>query len=337
MPNKKMKTILIVTDNEPKQINGVVTTFNNIQVHAERDGYSVVYIDPRQFHHFNCPGYPEIKISWPWRIGQKIKAINPTHVHIATEGPIGLAANLWCWYHGWKFNTSYHTQFPEFLKKLYHIPEWITYGYLRWFHNHAGVILTTTNSMVKDLIAHGFKTNVISWTRGVDRTALSSTIEYTHNNAKPIVLYVGRVSKEKSLDDLCKLQDIYTINIVGDGPHRAKLESTYTKVNFLGYQQGSELANSYAQADVFCFPSRTDTFGIVIIEALSQGTPVAAYPVTGPIDILEQGITGYMDNDLNFAITQCLKLDRIVVKAKSTTWTWENCWKIFKKNLVILF
>lgn len=335
MPNKK---ILIITDNEPTQINGVVTTFNNIQIHAVRDGYDVVYIDPRQFYHFNCPGYPEVKISWPWRIGRKIKEIDPDHIHIATEGPIGLAANLWCWYHGWKFNTSYHTQFPEFLKKLYHIPERLTYQYLRWFHNHSGVVLTTTDTMIKNLISHGFKSNIVSWTRGVDRNILSPTMQYTHDIVnKPVVLYVGRISKEKSLDDLCCLQDNYTINIVGDGPYRAKLESTYTKVNFLGYQHGSDLANRYAQADVFCFPSRTDTFGIVIIEALSQGTPVAAYPVTGPIDILDQGITGYMSNDLNFAITQCLKLDRTDVKARSAKWTWENCWKIFRKNLVILF
>lgn len=331
------KKILVITDNEPTQINGVVTTFVNIQIHADRNGYDIVYIDPRQFNHFDCPGYPEVKISWPAGIGKKIKEIDPDHIHIATEGPLGLAANLWCWRNDWKFNTSYHTKFPEFLKKMYHVPEWITYLYLRWFHNHAGIVLTTTDTMVSELISHGFKSNVIAWTRGVDRTTLNTNVEYLHNNVKPIVLYVGRVSKEKSLDDLCELQDFYTINIVGDGPERNRLERTYTKVNFLGYQHGSDLANRYAEADVFCFPSCADTFGIVIIEALSQGTPVAAYPVAGPIDILEQGITGYMNTDLDFAISQCLPLDRKIIKERSKKWTWENCWDIFHKNLVTIF
>ena len=330
------KKVLIITDNEPTQINGVVTTFRNLETLADRDGYDFVYLDPRKFHHFDCPGYPEVKISWPWGMGRKIKEVNPDHIHIATEGPIGLAANLWCWRHGWKFNTSYHTKFPEFLKKMYGMPEWITYLYLRWFHNHSGIVLTTTDTMVRELNDGGFKSNILSWTRGVDRASLSPTREFKHDNKKPIVLYVGRVSKEKTLDDLCLLQDRFTINIVGDGPDRARLQQKYKSVNFLGYKSGSELADCYAQADVFCFPSKADTFGIVIIESLSLGTPVAAYPVAGPIDILEQGITGYMRDDLGLAIVECLSLDRVTVKEKSAKWTWENCWEIFRENLVTL-
>ena len=330
-----MKKILIVTDNLPDQINGVVTTFKNIEQYALADGYELVYLDPRSFPHINCPGYPEVKLSLPWRIGTKIKDINPDHIHIATEGPLGCAANVWGWICKWKYNTSYHTKFPEFLKEMYNIPMFLTYMYLRWFHNHSGVVLTTTKTMVDLLKEQKFKRNVVPWTRGVNRENLAPTENGTlHMQA--VVLYVGRVSKEKNLDDLCVLQDKFSIQIVGDGPDRKRLEEKYPKVRFLGYRAGSDLANCYANADVFCFPSISDTFGIVIIESLSLGTPVAAYPVAGPIDILEQGINGYMSDNLELAIRQAIMLDRDIVKASSEKWTWQECWNIFRSFLVDL-
>jgi glycosyltransferase involved in cell wall biosynthesis len=333
------KTILIVTDNLPTQINGVVTTFQNIQTHADRDGYDIVYLDPGQFYHIDCPGYPEVKLSLPWKIGKKIKALSPDYIHIATEGPVGLGARIWCDMNGYAYNTSYHTKFPEFLKKIYSIPESFTYRYVRWFHKHSGRVLTTTQSMVDQLYDHKFKTNIVAWTRGVDREYLQPSRVWNHDHyigLKPLVLYVGRVSKEKNLDALCKLQHKYKIHIVGDGPDRIRLEREYPGVEFLGYKTGQALADCYAWADVFAFPSLVDTFGIVIIESLSLGTPVAAFPVQGPIDILEEGVTGYMCDDLSTSIDRCLLLNRDKVKQSSERWTWENCWEVFKENLTKL-
>jgi glycosyltransferase involved in cell wall biosynthesis len=331
------KRILVITDNLKNQINGVVTTFKNLEKQAQLNGYEIVYIDPDNFSYINCPGYPEVKISWPWGIGQKIKSSQPSYVHIATEGPIGLAARCWLDRNGWRYNTSYHTKFPEFLYNLYKIPQSLTYRYVRWFHKHSGRVLTTTETMVSDLKDHGFEGTIIPWTRGVDRNNLkpnNSKRRGSYYNLKPIVLNVGRVSKEKGLDDLCKLQDRFVIQIVGDGPYREELEKKYPDVSFLGYKTGQALADCYLNADVFCFPSQTDTFGIVIIESLSLGTPVAAYPVPGPKDILESGLTGHMSWDLEHSINLCLRYDRDRVESASQKWTWENCWKIFESNLV---
>lgn len=330
MPEK----ILVVTDNLRSQINGVVTTFKNIESYAGRDGYDIVYIDPGQFNYIDSPGYPEVKLSWPWQIGRKIEAMDPTYIHIATEGPLGLAARLYCNRHNLKYNTSYHTKFPEFLKKIYHIPEWLTYAYVRWFHKDSYKILTTTKTMVKELRAHNFVAAIASWTRGVDRENLKPSVKHKKYKVKPTVLYVGRVSKEKGLEDLCRLQGTFNIEIVGDGPFKEYLSNTYKGVKFLGYQSGEELANSYTRADVFAFPSKTDTFGIVIIEALSCGTPVAGYPVAGPIDIIDQGVNGVMHNNLMTAIEACLLLNRTRVQKSSLKWTWQACWDIFRDNLV---
>jgi len=326
------KTILVITDNLQDQINGVVTTFKNIEALAVLDGYRILYLDPGQFLHFSCPGYPEVKLSIPWKIGQKIEALAPDHIHIATEGPIGLCARLYLDKCGRRYNTSYHTKFPEFIKEIYHIPQSWTYAYVRWFHKHSGRVLTTTKGMVEDLEQHGFK-DVIPWTRGVNRDNLKPTKERTLNR-EPVLLSVGRVSKEKGLEDLVSLQWEFDIVVVGDGPYRAELEKRMTSAEFVGYKTGSELADYYQQADVFVFPSKTDTFGLVMIEAMSLGTPVAAYPVRGPLDVIEQGVNGVMDNNLYLAVKAALELDRSTVKAAAAKWTWENCWQIFRDNLI---
>ena len=326
------KKILVITDNVPDQINGVVVTFKSMEEHALLDGYTIVYLTPLQFLHFSCPGYPEVKLAIPWNVGKKIEEISPDYIHIATEGPVGLSARLYLDKRGYRYNTSYHTKFPEFLKAIYGIPMPMTWGYLRWFHKHSGKLLVNTRSMKKLLEEKDFTGPMITWTRGVDRSKLKQTRRYDYGE-RPIVLYVGRVSKEKNLDALCMMQDTYDIEIVGDGPYRKKLQEKYPKVRFLGYQQGSELANSYARADVFCFPSKSDTFGIVMIEAMSLGTPVAAYPVDGPLDVIDE-YTGCMDKNLHKAIMVCLEMDRNLVKQRSSMWTWEQCWTIFRDNLV---
>ena len=325
------KTILII-DNVPDQINGVVTTFKNLEDHAGRNGYSVVYINPRKFPNFACPGYPEVRLCWPHGISKKIKAIHPDFIHIATEGPVGFFARWWCERNRIPYNTSYHTKFPEFLNKLYGVPVAWTYWYMRWFHRHSERVLVTTESMRKDLDSRGFK-NLVVWSRGVDRT-IQPTVTRSSYRTRPRLLSVGRLSKEKGLDDLIQFQEDYDLIIVGDGPYRAELERKLPKATFLGYLHDQELVDQYALADVFVFPSVTDTFGVVIIEALAQGCPVAAYPVAGPIDIIKNGVTGYLDNNLAQSVRNCLALNNDRVKQASAKWTWAECWRIFKKNLV---
>ena len=328
------KTILVITDNVQNQINGVVTTFKNLEDYADDTGYHIVYCDPGQFPYIDCPGYPEVKLSWPHGISKKIKAVQPDYIHIATEGPVGLFARWWCERNNIPYNTSYHTDFPKFLKTMYGIPAKWTYWYLRWFHKNSHKVLVTTESIKQDLALQGFK-NLVVWTRGVDRTIFNSRYRTDIVGNRPILLNVGRVSKEKGLDDFCEL--VYpgaTKIIVGDGPYRAELQHRYPNIIFAGARTGIDLARYYAQADVFVFPSRSDTFGVVNIEAMACGTPVAAYPVPGPIDIIDEGITGSLNNNLTLAITRCLALNRDQVENSSLKWTWDECWHIFQENLV---
>ena len=330
----RRKKILIITDNTADQINGVVTTFRNIELLAQRDGYDITYIDPSDFRSWPAPGYPEVRLAWPARIGRRIAAQHADYVHIATEGPVGLAARLWLDGQGWRYNTSYHTKFPEFMNRIYGIPECMTYAYVRWFHKHSGRVLTTTDTMVRDLEAHGFTGNIQSWTRGVDRTIFDPGLR-DRTDSEIRLLSVGRVSREKGLDDFCSLQIPGTRKtVVGDGPYLATLQRRYPDVEFAGARTGRDLARYFANADVFVFPSRVDTFGVVIIEALAVGTPVAAYPVPGPRDILAAGVTGHMEQDLESAVLRCLDLDRAQVLAASDAWTWQACWTMFRDNLI---
>lgn len=325
------KTILIVTDNTKDQVNGVVTTFKNLESHAVDAGYNVVYLDPGQFPHCACPGYPEVKLSWPWGISKKIKEIQPDFIHIATEGPIGLFARWWCERNHYSYNTSYHTDFPKFLSVMYHVPPSWTYWYLRWFHKNSHRVLVTTKTIQDDLNSHGFK-NIVVWTRGVDRSIKPSRRRVWRK--KPIVLNVGRVSAEKGLDDLVALEQKYSLVIVGDGPYMSHCLDVFDNTKFVGYKSGQELVDYYHQADVFVFPSQSDTFGLVMIEAMAQGTPVASYPVQGPIDIIEPGVNGFMSDNIEEAVEKCLALDRSAVKDSSQRWTWDRCWEIFRESLI---
>jgi glycosyltransferase involved in cell wall biosynthesis len=337
MKNNDKKTILIITDNLKTQINGVVTTFKNIEICAGRDGYDIVYLDPGQFSHANAPGYPEVKLSWPQGIGKKIEAVGADHVHIATEGPIGLAARCWLDSRGWLYNTSYHTKFPELLKKIYGAPLCITYRYVRWFHKHSGRVLTTTRTMVEDLESQGFNGDIIPWTRGVN-CEIFNTSQRNREDDRTVLVCVSRISKEKNLDDFCKLDYPKSRKImVGDGPDRARLEKLYPDVEFVGFKTGLELAYYYANADVFVFPSRWETFGIVMIEAMACGTPVAAYNCQGPKDVIDQGVTGFMveaHEGLGMAVDKCLKIDRANVHRASQRWSWQRAWEIFRDNLI---
>jgi len=327
------KKILIITDNLPDQINGVVTTYKNIEACAIRDGYTVDYVDPRCFRYVDCPGYNEVKITFPWKIWKKIEAINPDHIHIATEGTLGLWVRAYLSKHNIRHNTAYHTKFPEGLKKLFGIPEWITWRFVRWFHKHSGKVLTTTDTMVKDLKSHGFDGEVISWTRGVDREIFTPNLR--EELLAKYLLCVSRVSKEKNLEAFFELEyPGYQKIMVGDGPMLETYKKQYPSVHFTGFKTGVDLARYYANAEVFVFPSRWETFGIVMIEAMACGTPVAAFPCDGPLDVIDQAETGFMNENLKHAVDGCLQLSRERVLEGSQRWTWDNAWKIFKENLV---
>ena len=329
------KTILIVTDNLYDQINGVVTTYKNIEACAIRDNYRVVYLDPGRFRYVDCPGYNEVKIAFPRKVGKILEEIRPDHIHIATEGPVGLRVRQYLDKHGYRYNTAYHTKFPEGLRKLFGIPEAITWPLVRWFHKHSGKVLTTTESMVQELRAHGFDGDIVPWTRGVDRTIFNPDQRTKTLSNGPILVCVSRVSKEKNLDDFCKLDYPNAIKImVGDGPYRKDLEAKYPDVQFVGFKTGTELAKYYAMADVFVFPSRWETFGIVMIEAMACGTPVAAYPCQGPEDVIDEGVTGCMNDDLKQAVSDALTLDRNRVWQASSRWSWQRAWEIFRDNLI---
>jgi len=326
------KTILIITDNLPEQINGVVTTYTNIEACAILDGYSVVYITPRDFRYFDCPGYNEVKIAYPRAMGKKIEAVGADYIHIATEGPIGLCARKYLSKHNLRYNTAYHTKFPEGLRALFGIPEAITWPLVRWFHKHSGKVLTTTETMVAELRAHGFDGDVIPWTRGVDRDIFypaDITVE-----KQPLLVCVSRVSKEKNLEDFFKLDYPGHKIMVGDGPMLEEYKAEYPNVEFVGAKRGKELGDYYRMADVFVFPSRWETFGLVMIEAMACGSPVAAYPCQGPLDVVDEGVTGCMNDDLKQAVKDALMLDRMKVWEGSARWTWERAWEIFRDNLV---
>ena len=327
------KTILIITDNLPEQINGVVTTYKNIEACAIRDNYRVVYLDPGRFRHVDCPGYNEVKIALPWKMGEIFEEINPDHIHIATEGPMGLCARQYLDKHSYRYNTAYHTKFPEGIRKLFGIPEAITWPLVRWFHKHSGKVLTTTDSMVDELRAHGFDGEIVSWTRGVDREVFYPA--HRVETVSRYLLCVSRVSKEKNLEAFFEMDyPGYLKVMVGDGPMLETYKKQYPDVHFTGYKTGVKLAHYYANAEVFVFPSKWETFGIVMIEAMACGTPVAAFPVQGPLDVIDQGITGFMEKDLPTAVHRCIGLNRDKVWKGSQRWSWDRAWEIFRDNLV---
>ena len=327
------KTILIITDNLKDQINGVVTTYKNIEICAVRDGYNVVVLDPGWFSYIDCPGYNEVKIAYPRNLGKKIEEISPDYIHIATEGPLGLWARAYLSLGNIRHNTAYHTKFPEGLRKLFGIPEPLTWRFVRWFHKHSGKVLTTTDSMVAELKAHGFDGEVIPWTRGVDRTIF--TPDLREDVPAKYLLCVSRVSKEKNLEKFFELDyPGYLKIMVGDGPMLEKYKKQYPDVHFTGAKRGKDLARYYANAEVFVFPSKWETFGIVMIEAMACGTPVAAYPCQGPLDVIDEGTTGCMNDNLKQAVKDAIMLNRQKVWEGSGRWTWENAWAIFRDNLI---
>lgn len=318
--------IALVTDAWTPQVNGVVRTLQSVRVELERMGHVVEVISPEQYGSFPCPTYPEIRLAMARAatVGRRIEAFLPDAVHLATEGPLCLSGRRWCLRNGIPFTTAYHTHFPDYLAKRTGLPaEWF-WRYIRWFHGPAQAVLVSTRSVRDSLRAHGIA-QVRHWGRGVDLSIFSPDAPMPAAFAglpRPILLYVGRVAVEKNLEAFLSTRQPGSKVIVGDGPARAGLARDWPDAHFLGAMAGRELAGAYAHADIFVFPSRTDTFGLVIIEALACGTPVAAYPVTGPVDILTP-LTGAMRENLDDAIAAALALDRSVCAAHGQDFTWE--------------
>ena len=324
-----MHKILIATDSFD-QVNGVSTTYRNILKYSRKKTYVV---HPGLFKWTKFSVYPEVQFcTEPLKAYNKIKEIAPTHIHIGTEGPIGLAARIYCKLNKVPYTTGYHTKFPEYLWKLARIPEFLTYAYLKVFHNDSKAILVPSRSCQEELTKKGFN-HVVLWTRGVAKNLVSH--KPFKKSKSPKIIYVGRVSKEKNLEPLCELQKKFDITIVGEGPILNKLKVKYPKINFTGYRFGHKLADTYKEHDVFCFPSKTDTFGIVMIEALANGLPIAAFKVTGPVDIVEEGKTGYLGDNLEENIRRCLKLDRKKIASNiNQQWSWHKCIEILHKHLL---
>lgn len=324
------QNILIVSDAWEPQVNGVVTTLTNTAKEIQKLGYNLDTLT-----HIDCnikwqTPYPDVMFAIPDKKVVKSKIFNADAVHISTpEGPIGNKALKYCVKKNIPFTTGYHTKWPEFLNHIFGMPNKITTKFLKHVHKKSKAILVPTLSAKNELVEQGFK-NVVVQTRGVNRD------QFTFNSdPKDYIVCVSRVSKEKGLDDFCQLPYPNKV-LVGDGPYLLELTKKYPEVEFTGVMKGNQLADYYRNAKCFVFPSKADTFGVVMIEAMACGTPVAAYPVTGPIDVVDQGQTGWLNEDLFQAVENAIKLDRKNVCEYSQKWTWQSSTQEFVTSLYFI-
>jgi len=318
--------IALVTDAWAPQVNGVVRTLGAITAELRRRGHEVAIVSPDLYRSLPCPTYPEIRLALAGgrQVGERLEHFAPQAVHIATEGPLGWAARRWCLSRGRAFTTAYHTQFPEYLARRTGLPAGAFWPCIRRFHRPATGILVATETIRAQLRAHGL-TQLRAWSRGVDMANFSPDVappDLFFNLPRPIQLYVGRVAVEKNIEAFLANVHPGSRVVVGEGPALARMKAAFPDALFLGHQSGRELAACYAGADVFVFPSRTDTFGLVMIEALACGTPVAAYPVPGPLDVLHPS-SGAMAERLEDAIADALLLRRDHCLAHARSFSWE--------------
>lgn len=332
--------IVIVSDAAEPQVNGVVRTLGELKSQLTRLGHEVVSVTPDLFVTVPMPTYREIRLAlFPGRrMARIIKATNPHAIHIATEGPLGLAARRYCLRHKIPFSTSFHTRFGEYLYARTGFPLKWSYAFLRWFHNRASTIMVATASLQRELRERGFG-NPSIWSRGVDTDLFRPRPEMQGPHPlglpRPVHLYVGRVAVEKNIEAFLDADLPGSKIVVGEGPRLEHLRRTYPDTLFTGALFGEPLAEAYAAADCFVFPSRTDTFGLVLIEALAAGTPVAAYPVQGPLDVIGTHPAGALDKDIEVAARRALSISRQTARAFALTFSWEACTRQFIANLAL--
>lgn len=326
--------ILIVSDAWYPQVNGVVRTIATTRTELENLGHTVEVIGPDRFRTVPMPTYPEIRLALGAgrRLPPMIDAIQPDCIHIATEGPLGFAARRYCLKRDIPFTTAYHTRFPEYVRDRVPVPLALSYAVVRRFHKPSAAVMVATASIEAALRARGF-VNIRRWTRGVDTELFRPRDKSFLDLPRPIAICVGRVAVEKNLEDFLKLDLPGTKVVVGDGPARSELEKKYPGVIWAGAKHGEELAQYYAAADVFVFPSRSDTFGLVLLEALASGVPVAAYPVPGPLDVLNGSEVGIMDEDLGAAVAKALTVPAERCREYALNFSWRASAEQFLSNL----
>lgn len=328
--------ILIVSDAWFPQVNGVVRTLATVAGELRAMGHTVDVIGPDRFRTLPCPTYPDIRLALrpSRRLAEMIAAFRPDALHIATEGPLGLAARRWARRSGARFTTAFHTRFAEYLRARTGMPLRPTYAWLRRFHRAAAATMVATDSLRAELAGRGFG-GLVAWSRGVDTSLFHPQPGTDFGLQHPVFLYVGRVAVEKNIGAFLDLDLPGSKLVVGDGPQLARLARRYPAVRFAGRLEGAALAAAYAGADVFVFPSRTDTFGLVLLEALACGTPVAAFPVTGPRDVLGTAPVGVLDWDLRAAALRALTLDRAACRAFAEGFSWRASAETFLARLVL--
>jgi 1,2-diacylglycerol 3-alpha-glucosyltransferase/glucuronosyltransferase len=326
--------ILFITDAWHPQINGVVRTLSTTGRELEKMGHTVGFIGPDQFNTVPLPGYQEIRIAVKPRrkLARLIAEFGPEAIHIATEGPLGWAGRAICRRRGLAFTTSYHTAFPEYLAERGPIPKSLSYAVLRNFHRASTAVMVATPTISRLLTDRGFS-NIKRWTRGVDTDLFRPRSKDFLDAPRPISICVGRVAVEKNIEAFLSLNLPGTKYVVGGGPMLATLKRRYPEVRFVGPRDGEELAAYFAAADVFVFPSRTDTFGLVMLEALASGVPVAAFPVPGPLDVIGDSDIGVLDEDLGRAVSRALEIDPARCRDFALAHSWQAAAHQFLSNV----
>ena len=330
--------ILIATDAWPPQINGVVVALSNTIACLRKIGHEVAVISPEGFRTIPTPTYPEIPLAlFPGRkVAQRIDEIQPDAIHIATEGPIGWAARRHCLRRGLRFTTAYHTCFPEYIAVRTGLPLSITYAMMRNFHKPAATVMVATAPLKETLEWRGFR-NVSICPLGVDLDLFHPSPERFTEYPRPVFTYVGRLAVEKDIPAFLRLELPGTKVVVGDGPERKRLEEMFPSARFVGAKHGKELASYYQRSDAFVFPSRTETFGLVMLEAMACGVPVAALPVRGPLDVVTDPTAGILDFDLGRAALNALELDRESGRRHAEQFPWEKSVEVFVSQLTSCF
>jgi glycosyltransferase involved in cell wall biosynthesis len=322
--------IAIVSDAWRPQINGVVRTIETIVRLLQAEGHEVEVFGPDRFRTLPCPTYPEIRLSlFPAaRLNHMLKLFAPDAIHLVTEGPLGWAARAFCLKRDIPFTSAYHTRFPEYVYARIRAPLSWSYALVRRFHAPSAAVLVVAKSIRDELADRGFK-NLVPWSRGVDIAAFRPQPRHEMKDGRPIWLYAGRLAIEKNIKAFLDLDLPGTKWVVGGGPQFKELKRRYKGVRFFGSVDTEELAHRYSQADCFVFPSRTDTFGLVMVEALASGIPVAAYPVPGPLDVVTNDKVGALNEDLRAACLAAIACDPADCRTHAETFTWEECARQF--------